>query len=73
MRPLSDHCPLFRPIPTSRKCGRGGGEGPAAEGVGKGRCLSIYRLALWDAEGAEIARTRDLAQCDLSTELPEGL
>lgn len=36
----------------------------AERGVGKGRCLSIYRLALWDAEGAEIAaRTRDLAQC----------
>lgn len=33
-------------------------------GEGRGGGLSIYRLALWDTEGAEIAAmTRDLAQC----------
>lgn len=35
----------------------------AESGQGRGGGLSIYSLALWDAEGAEIAMTRDLAQC----------
>lgn len=37
VRPFPHHCPLVLPLPASRKRGRGGGEGPVASGVGKGR------------------------------------